>query len=326
MPTLPRRRLLAACASALLAAPFASHADDSWPSRPITIVVPFSPGGATDVVARTVANHLSKRLGQTVIVENKPGAGGAIASQYIRRQPADGYTLYHVATPFSTAPVTNPSVHNYDPVKDFTPIARTSTVLSILAANSRLPANNMAELIAYAKANPGKVRIATTGVGSSDHIAPLRIEKLTGVEFLYVHYKGSAQGVQDLLAGEVDLKYDAYSSVRAQIDAGRLKGLALGMEKRSTLLPDMPIIAETIPGFMTRSYTGLLGPAGMPEAIVNRLNKEVNAILALPEVSKELGLLGLEPASESPREFAEYLQGHADFQRRAVQDHKLVVE
>lgn len=320
---LPRRAFIAtALACAALGA---VAAEPEWPARPITIIVPFSPGGATDVVARTVAVELSKRLGQPVIVDNKPGAGGVIAADLVRRQVPDGYTLFHVATPFSTAPVTNPGIHKYDPVVDFTPIARTSTVLSILAVRSALPFNNIAELIAYARANPGKVSLATTGVGSSDHIAPLRMEKLTGTKFLYVHYKGSAQGVQDLLSGVVDMKYDAYSSVRPHIESGKLKGLALGMEKRSTLLPNMPIIAETIPGFVTRSYTGLVGPAGMPHDVVLRLNREVNAILAIPEVREKLGNLGLEPAQETPQQFVTYLKEHADFQREAIRSTGVVV-
>lgn len=320
---LPRRALLAA---ALACAAFgAQSAEPAWPAKPITIIAPFSPGGATDVVARTIGAELSRRLGQPVIVDNKPGAGGVIAADLVRRQVPDGYTLFHVATPFSTAPVTNPGIHKYDPVVDFTPIARTSTVLSILAARSTLPFNNIAELVAYAKANPGKVSLATTGVGSSDHIAPLRLEKLTDTRFLYVHYKGSAQGVQDLLAGVVDMKYDAYSSVRPHIESGKLKGLALGMEKRSALLPEMPIIAETIPGFVTRSYTGLVGPVGMPRDVVARINREVNAILATAEVRDKLGKLGLEPAQETPQQFARYLTEHAEFQREAIRATGVVV-
>jgi tripartite-type tricarboxylate transporter receptor subunit TctC len=311
------RRTFAIGALACIA-PGVRAADAAWPSKPITIVVPFSPGGATDVVARTIGMELSKRLNTPVIIENRPGAGGVIAAENVRRQAPDGYTLFHVATPFSTEPVTNPTVHKYDPVVDFTPIARTSTVLSIFAARKELPFNDIAGLIAYAKANPGKLSIATTGVGSSDHIAPLRLEKLTGTKFIYVHYKGSAQGIQDMLSGAVDLKYDAYSSVRPFIDSGKLKGLALGMEKRSSLLPDMPIIAETIPGFVTRSYTGLVGPAGMPNDVVIRLNREVNAILAMPDVREKLNALGLEPAQETPQQFTTYLKEHAAFQREAI--------
>lgn len=301
-------------------------AQEAYPSRTITIVVAFPPGGSTDVVARLIATGLAARLNQTVIVENKPGALGAIADQYVHQKTPDGYTLYHVATPFSTGPVTNPSVHKFDPIVDFTPIARTSNVLSMLAVRSTLPVNNLSELLAYAKANPEKVNVATTGIGSSDHLVPLRLEKIAGVKFNFVHYKGSVQAVQDLLGGFVDVKFDSYSSVRAFIDDKRLKGLALGTEKRSNAAPGVPTMAETIPGFYARSYTGLVGPAGMPPALVDRLNKEVNAIMATPEVREKLEKLGLEPVTGTPQQFSTYLKEHGDFQREIVKSAGLKVE
>lgn len=324
MPQRSRIRLLTVAGALLL--PLSGVAQETYPSRAITIVVGFPPGGSTDVVARLVAKHLAARLSQPVIVENRPGALGAIADQYVNRRPADGYTLYQVATPFSTGPVTNPSVHKLNPVVDFTPIARTATVLSILAVREDLPVNNLAELLAYAKAHPGKINVATTGIGSSDHLVPLRLEKLAGVTFNFVHYKGSVQGVQDMLSGHVDMKFDSYSSVRAFIEDKRLKGLALGTEERSPTAPGVPTMSETITGFFARSYTGLVGPPNMPAPIVEKLNGEVNAIMSIGEVREALAKLGLDAVTGTPQDFATYLREHGEFQREIVRTTGVKVE
>ena len=249
-----------------------------------------------------------------------------MANDYVRRQPADGYTLYGVATPFSTAPITNPAVHKYDPITDFTPIVRTSEMLTAIAVNNSFPANSIADLISYAKANPGALNVATTGVGSSDHLLPIRIEQVAGVKFNYVHYKGSVQGIQDLIGGIVHFKYDALSSVRPHIESGRLRGLALATEHRSRIMPGMPTLSETLPGVFTRAYTGLHGPAGMKADVVALLNKEVNAILQLPDVREKLSTLGLEPVANTPEEFVAYLKGQMQFQRDAIKDAGIVFD
>lgn len=322
-----RQALITACAVTLAAvhAPRPARAQD-YPSRPITIVVPFSPGGATDVVARTIAEKLAQRLGKPVVVENRPGGGGAIANDYVRQRPADGYTLYAVATPFSTAPITNPAVHKYDPTVDFTPIVRTSEMVTVIAVSAALPVNSVSELIAWARANPGALNVATTGIGSSDHLLPIRIEQVAGVKFNYVHYKGSTQGVQDLLSGTVQMKYDALSSVRAHIESGRLKALALATERPSPIMPNLPTLQQTLPGVFTRTYTGLLGPAGMKPEVVALLNREVNALLQQPDVRARLGNLGLEPVENSPQEFSAYLKAHMQFQQDTVKRAGIVLE
>lgn len=324
---LKKSLLLTSCAAMMAFATMSGSAvADAYPGKPITIVVPYSPGGATDLVARTIAEKLTQRLGKPVIVENKPGGSGAVANDYVRRQPADGYTLYGVATPFSTGPLTNPSIHKYDPLVDFTPIVRTSEMVTVIAVNKDFPAKNVAELISYAKANPGALNVATTGAGSSDHLLPIRIAQVAGVEFNYVHYKGSVQGIQDVIGGMVHFKYDALSSVRPHIESGRLRGLALATEHRSGIMPGLPTLSETLPGVFTRAYTGLLGPAGLKPGIVDLLNREVNAIMQLPDVRERLSGLGLEPVQNTPGEFVEYLKGQIQFQREAIEAAGIVFE
>lgn len=318
-----RRLLLAAALAA--AGPFAAWAQ-GYPNRPVNIVVPFAPGGATDIVARLLSEKLAARFGQAVPVLNKPGGTGAVANTFVRSQPADGYTLYLVTSPFSTAPATQPSVHNYDPAKDFTPIAQISTILPVFIAGPRAPGRNLAELIAYAKANPGKVTVATTGIGSSDHLAAAKLARMAGIELNYVPYKGAGPALQDVMAGTVDLKMDAFASSKPLIEAGQVRALGMGTLRRSSIVPDIPTVAETVRGYELPSYVGLLGPAGLPAEVLNRLQADLAVVIRMPEVAEKLKFLGLEPTLTSPQDFGGYLTAHVRSQKELIRDLGIKIE
>ncbi|RYG34332.1 MAG: tripartite tricarboxylate transporter substrate binding protein [Burkholderiales bacterium] len=298
----------------------------AWPQRPVTIVVPFAPGGATDIVARLLSDKLAPRLGQAVVVANKPGGTGAVANTFVRSQQPDGYTLYLVTSPFSTAPATQPSVHSYEPARDFTPIAQISTILPVLVASTKAPGQNMTDLVAYARRNPGKVTVATTGIGSSDHLAVAKLARMAGIEFEYIPYKGAGPALQDLLSGVVDLKMDAFASSKPLIEAGQIRALGMGTLKRSSMVPDIPTLSESVKGYELPSYVGLLGPAGLPAEVLNRLQAELAVVMKMPDVSEKLKLLGLEPTFTSPAEFGAYLTAHVRAQRELIRDLGIKIE
>lgn len=318
-----RRTLLAV--ALLAASPLAAWAQ-AYPNKPVTIVVPFAPGGATDIVARLLSEKLAPRFGQAVPVVNKPGGTGAVANTYVRSQPADGYTLYLVTSPFSTAPATQPSVHNYDPARDFTPIAQISTILPVFIASPKAPGRNLTELIAYAKANPGKVTAATTGIGSSDHLAAAKLARMAGIELNYVPYKGAGPALQDVMAGTVDLKMDAFASSKPLIEAGQVRALGMATLKRSAIVPDIPTISEVVRGYELPSYVGLLGPAGLPIEVLNRLQADLAVVMKLPDVAEKLKFLGLEPTLTSPVDFGVYLTAHVKSQKELIKDLAIKIE
>lgn len=317
-----RRLLLAGLMACCISTTWAQ----AWPQRPVTIVVPFAPGGATDIVARLLSEKLAPRLGQPVVVSNKPGGTGAVANTFVRAQPADGYTLYLVTSPFSTAPATQPSVHNYEPARDFTPIAQIATILPVLVASNKAPGSTLREIVAYAKKNPGKVTVATTGIGSSDHLAAAKFAHMAGIELAYVPYKGAGLALQDLLSGVVDLKMDAFASSKPLIEAGQIRGLGMGTLTRSAIVPDIPTISEVVPGYELPSYVGLLGPAGLPATVINRLQTELAAVMKMPDVAEKFKGMGLEPTLTSPADFGAYLTAHVKSQRELVRDMGIKIE
>lgn len=280
-----------------------------------TIVLPYPPGGATDTLARLISERLQARLGHPVVVEYKPGGNHAIANQYVNSQPANGRTLYLIATPFSSAPAANPAVHKYHPVNDFTPVARLTQAATVLVANANFPATTVAEVVAHAKANPGKVQFATTGLGTQDHLVAWRLGKQAGVDFNIVHYKGSAQAFQDLIGGHVDLKLDSYASAKPALDSGRGKLIAVSDATPSPLLPGQRTVHETLPGIFMASYFGIVGPRGMPADVTARLSSMLAEIIRSDDIASQLRTLAMAPAPLAPADFAKYInERYADIQ------------
>ncbi|MDX3906204.1 MAG: tripartite tricarboxylate transporter substrate binding protein [Pigmentiphaga sp.] len=293
-----------------MAAASQAHAAD-YPVRPIRLVVPFPPGGSADVLARLISQNLSGQMGQPVIVENKPGAGTAIGAKFVAATPPDGYTLL-LGTVSSHA--MNPAMSDvgYDPVASFTPIARLVSIPFVVLAHPSVPAGNINELLALARARPGILSYSSAGNGTSNHLAGALLANLSHVDLLHVPYKGSAPALNDLLAGQVNLMFDLQLTAMPHIKDGRVKALAITSDKRSALLPDLPTVAESgVPGYEASAWFGIFGPAGMPGPVVDQLNAELARLLAKPEVKAQLAKLGAEPVPDTPAHFASYVQNEA---------------
>jgi len=280
-----RLRFLAAlfAAACFIAAP--AHADN-YPSKPITVVVPASPGGVTDMLGRLLAQHMIADWNAQVVVENKPGANNQVAAEYVTHQPGDGYTLFiGPETTFIVNPALYPQLP-YDPVHGFTPISGLVQLYHALVLNPSVPANSVRELIALAKAKPGQFNYGTYGVGSSGHLNMEMFKTMTGTNLIAVHYKGAAPAMQDVIAGHIQLMFVSVGSALPQAKAGAVKLIGIGAPKRMALLLEVPAIAETVPGFTAVSWFALFGPAGVPPATVAKINAEVRKIFADPEVQK----------------------------------------
>jgi tripartite-type tricarboxylate transporter receptor subunit TctC len=277
--------LAAALVVALAAAPAARA--DNYPSKPITIVVPAAPGGVTDMLGRLLAQHFIADWNAEAVVENKPGANNQVAAEYVTRAPADGYTLF--IGPETTF-IVNPALYDhlpYDPVNGFSPISGLVSINHALILNPAVPANNVKELIALGKREPGALNYGTYGVGSSGHLNMEMFKTVAGVNFVPVHYKGATPALTDVIAGHIQLMFVSVGSAMPQAKAGAVKMIAVGAAKRMALLPDMPTVAESgLPGFTAVSWFGLFGPAGMAPGLVERIAGEVQKICADPEVQK----------------------------------------
>jgi tripartite-type tricarboxylate transporter receptor subunit TctC len=298
----------ALAALALLLLPLGAFAQ-AWPTRPIKLVVPFSAGGSTDTVARIMADKLTPRLGQPVVVDNRAGAGGAIGSDFVAKSPADGYTLL-VGT--SSTLAIAPWVYTklpYEPSRDFAPVSLLGTADIIIVVNSKVPVRTVPELLKYAKANPGKLTFASGGNGSISHLLGEYFKSMAHVDMLHVPYKGDAQMVTDLLGGQVDLAFGTAVAFLPFVKSGQVRALAVTNPKRSTTMTDLPTVQEAgVPGYEAVQWFGIAVPSGTPREIIDRLNGEIRAILALPEVRARFGELGFDVVGDSPEEFAAFLR------------------
>ncbi|MGN6578694.1 MAG: Bug family tripartite tricarboxylate transporter substrate binding protein [Bordetella sp.] len=294
-------------ALAVVAAVLPGAANAAWPDKPITLIVPWAPGGSTDILARVLSKHLSSSLGQSVVVENRSGAAGNIGSAIVARAKPDGYTL--LIGSMSTHTMNQALYKNmpFDGVKSFTPIAELALVTNTMVVNPSVPANNVAEFIAYAKAHPGKVAFASAGTGSTNYLSAALFEQATGVTMEHIPYRGGAPAVLDTVAGRTQLLFSAGTQTLAPVHAGKLKLIAVTEAKRSSLLPDVPTVGETVPGYELSVWYGAFGPAGMDPKLVDKLNKAINAVLAKPEVVKQMGDIGVQVLHTTPQQFSEVL-------------------
>lgn len=282
----------------------------AWPARnTIRIVVPYPPGGASDVTARLLAMKLTDSLKQSVVVENKPGANGILALEFVAKSPADGYTLLMA----NLGPnAINAGVYQklpYDSAKDFTPITLTTVVPLVILVTNSLPVKNMFELISYAKANPTKLTFASAGNGASNHLAGEMIKSMAGIQMTHVPYKGDSPGMPDVISGTVSMMFPTIIAGMPNVKSGSMRPIAVTGAKRSSSLPDIPTVSESgIPGFEAVSWGGVMGPAGMPADIVKRLNAEIIRILKLPDIAERLSSMGADIVGSSPEEFDKYLR------------------
>lgn len=274
-----------------------------YPSRPIRLIVGFPPGGAADILSRMAAQPLTERLGQQVVVDNRGGAGGLIATEMAARAHPDGYTFLMTSIPH----VINPHLHRkvaYDPVRDFAPVVQFVSAPLMMAANTSFPAKSVAELIALAKAKPGHINYGSGGSGASSHLAMELLKTMAGVDIVHIPYKGTGPLITDLIGGQLNVTISSAVPLSPHVKAGRLRGLGVTSPKRSLSFPELPAIAETVPGYEVINWFGVLAPANTPRAIVTRLNSELNAALASPDLRSRLLAQGADPTGGTPEKFA----------------------
>ena len=280
-----------------------------YPSRPVRVVVPFPPGGAVDFFARVVANPLTETLGQPVVIENKAGASGMIGAELVAKAPPDGYALLLGNIASLAINVGIYPKMPYDPAKDFTPIVRTVDVNYVMVVHPSVPAGTVAELIAYVKANPGKVAYGSAGSGSLPHLATELMKALTSTDMVHVPYKGGGPMVTDLLGGSIQVVIGDQANLMPHVKAGKLRALAVGSPKRSPNFPEIPTFAEAgLVGFEATAWQGLVGPAGLPPEVVRRLNEAFNKVMAMPDVRERLQGGGLDPVGGTPEEFGRFIR------------------
>ena len=290
----------------------AADAQSSWPSRPIRIVVPFAPGGASDILARLLGKELGERLKQPVIVENKPGAGGTIGADLVAKSPPDGYTLLLADV---SVVMTFPSLYPALPyqAKDLIPVANIATFGLIMIAPASSRFNSLADIVAAEKAAPGKLNMASPGSGSSNHLTLERLNAIAGTKIVHIPYKGTGPAINDVVGGQVDLTFASGSASKALLDGGKVKAIAVTSSTRNPLLPQVPTIAESgLVGFESIAGQGLFAPAGTPRDIVSKLNAEVNAIIKTKEMQEQWTKMGIDRADESPEQFAAWLAKESD--------------
>ena len=294
---------------ATLSVAFALHAygQDAWPTRPVRMILPFPPGGGTDILGRLIAERLSAGIGQPVVTENRGGAGGNVGAEVAARSAPDGYTIVLVAPSLAISPTLYSKI-NYDPVKDFAPISLVATVPNVMVTQPSLP-GQLQEFIAFVKAKPGALNFGSGGAGTSNHLAGELFNIVTGARLVHVPYKGVNLAMQDVLAGNVHLVFIGIPAAAPHIKAAKLRALAVVAPQRSSALPDVPTVAEAgLKDFEVTTWYGILAPTGTPQPVVKRLNAELVKIMHAPEMKEKLTATGTEPLTSTPEEFAAYIK------------------
>jgi tripartite-type tricarboxylate transporter receptor subunit TctC len=309
---LPRRIFLhLAAGAAVLSAISHAASAQTYPSQPVHIIVPVPPGGALDIIARLIGQWLSEHLRQPFVIENRPGGGTNIGVELVTRAPADGYTLLLIPGSV-TANATLYDKLSFNFISDIAPIAMISSLPLVMLVNLSVPAKTVAEFIAYAKANPGKLSMASGGIGSPSHIVGELFKMTTGVDMVHVAYHGGAPALTDLMGGQVQVYFSPLPESIATIEAGKVRALAVTTAKRSEALPDLPTVAESVPGFEASTWQGIGAPKSTPAEIIAQLNKDINAALADPMIKTRLASLGSVPVPMSPAEFESFIVAETD--------------
>lgn len=314
------------CSAALLAASPGAVLAQTYPSKPVTLIVPFPPGGTTDALARVVAQKLSEKWGQPLIVDNRAGAGATIGANMVAKAPADGYTLLMGAVHHTIAPSVMKKLP-YDFQKDLAPVTVVAVVPNVLVVNPSVPAKSVKELIAYAKANPGKLTYGSNGNGTAQHLIGTQFNLLAGVDIGHIPYKGSGPLVTDLLGGQVSMSFDTLTPVLSHIKSGKLNPLAVTTAKRSAALPNVPTLAEAaLPGFDIASWFGVLAPAATPREIVNRLNSDIVNVLNNPDIKARFADLGAEAVGNTPEQMAAQVKQETEKFAKLVKEANVQIE
>lgn len=318
-----RIQFLQAMAAALWVAASPAVFAEGYPTKPIRLIVPFPAGGATDLFARTLSQKMGEKLGTTLVVDNKPGAGGAIGSDAAAKSTPDGYTLLLATT--STHSI-GPAIYSklpYDTVRDFTPIVHVGDAPSIMLVPNNSPAKTVQEWIDYAKKNPGKLNYGSSGNGTIVQLTAELFQSQAGISMLHIPYKGTALAIPDLISGKIDVLFDALPTGMPHVRDGRLRALGVTSLKRSPLAPELPPIADTLPGFESNTWFGLYGPKGMPADLVAKINAAANQSLTDPEVRDKLARLGIAPATSTPAQFASMVAEDAAKWKKIIVDRKI---
>jgi tripartite-type tricarboxylate transporter receptor subunit TctC len=324
---LNRRRFVGLAAAAIATPPVlkARAAGADWPQRSVRIVVPFPPGGSTDITARLIGNRLQEVWGQSVVIENKPGAGGNIASDMVARSDPDGYTVFIVGPGLATNQFLYPSL-GYDPVGDFAPVTLLITQPNMMCVPLSKPAKSVKEFIAYCNDNRGKVTYASSGNGTTLHLSGELFKRMANVEMTHIPYRGGALAINDLIPGRVDVTFDNMPSIIEHVKSGSVRALAVTTKERVPLVPDIPTIAETVPGFDVSSWFGFFLPVKTPKEIIAKLNADTNAALAHPSVKSRFDDLGATPKGTTPEQLAAFLKSEIDKWGPVIKEAKIRVE
>ena len=291
----------------------------NYPSRPIRVIVPFAPGGGLDISTRLIAQKLTEKWGQNIVVDSRPGAATIVGTEIASKAAPDGYTLLMITTTFAINPGLYPKLP-YDPVKDFTPVTQLNSQPNVVVVTPSFPGKSVKDLMALARAKPGELTFATPGAGSAPHLSAEMFQRAAGVSMIHVPYKGIPPAVTDVIGGRVTMLFTTTISAAPHIKAGKLRALAITSAKRQSSMPDVPTIGETLPGYRAEAFQGMVAPAGVPQAIVNKVSAEVARIVRLPDVSQRFELDGAEPVGSTPKEFAAFLRAEMQKWNKVIKD------